>query len=140
FARKHDRPETRMHQPGKLKERPVMPSEVHRHHRCLHAPDDAADGGAPLRIGNAARGEIEMRYFTGREHREQSPFLHPAYGLLHSPDVRARRFAGAERVHKDEMLAKPRNAMEYGIGKQPDVGTHRGKKSEKGEPFDAAKR
>ena len=74
--------------------------------------DDAADGGAPDRIGNLETGQPQVRNLAGREHEQHTAILEPAQGVPHGADIDAGRAAAAERVDRDGQIPQLGDAIQ----------------------------
>ncbi len=112
---KQRRSQPRMEEPGRLEPRAVLPSKKYRQDRRPGMTDDAADGGAPGRVGHLEAGQPHVGDLAGRENEQHAAVLEPAQGVPHGADVDADRAAAAEGVDRDGQVPQLGNTVQQTI-------------------------
>jgi len=115
LPRQQRRSQPGMDQPGGLEPRAVVPPEKNRQDRRPGMADEAADGGAPGRIGNLEAGQFQVRDLPGREHEQHAAVLEPAHGFPHGADIDARRAAAAEQFDRDGQIPQLGDAIQENV-------------------------
>jgi len=130
----------RMQKPEKLEKRAVGAQEIDRKHGCSRKADKSGDAVVPFRIGNSTLFEIQVGYFSGRKHRQQSPLLEPGDGLLEAFRIGSDGVFAFERIDEDAAISCCGYRSEQVVGHDLHVGANGGEQRREDRPFDQAKR